>query len=367
MNTTIIILVSMLAIAGIITRPLKVPEYIWACGGAFVLLIFGLLNLSAGLAAITKGMDVYLFLIGMMMLAESARIEGFFDWLAAHSTRLANGSALKLFFLIYAVGTAVTAFLSNDATAVVLTPAVIAAAKAGKVKNPIPYLLICVFIANAASFVFPISNPANLVIYGNHLPSLLEWLSAFKVPSIVSIVTTFAVLYFLQRKQLRQSVSKEIIIPDLSRGGKTAMLGLIGSAIILLGSSVMDVELGLPTFLAGLGTLLMIYFSAGRNPKDIIVNVSWQVIPLVAGLFVLVEAFAKTGLTDTAAMWLTHYAQRNPSGTAWGSGLLTAFGCNLINNLPAGLTAGNIIATSNPPEIIRRSILIGIDLGPNLS
>ncbi len=72
--------------------------------------------------------------------------------------------ATRLFVLIYAVGTVVTIFMSNDATAVVLTPAVLAAVKKARTE-PLPYLLICAFIANAASFVLPISNPANLVVF----------------------------------------------------------------------------------------------------------------------------------------------------------------------------------------------------------
>ena len=108
----------------------------------------------------------------MMLLAEIAREEGLFDWLAAVATSHASGSPRRLFLLIYGVGTVVTIFLSNDATAVVLTPAVAAAVKAAKAKEPLPYLLICAFIANAASFVLPISNPANLVIYGSRMPPL---------------------------------------------------------------------------------------------------------------------------------------------------------------------------------------------------
>ena len=53
-----------------------------------------------------------------------------------------------------------------------------AAAKAADTE-PLPYLLICAFIANAASFVLPISNPANLVIYGSRMPPLLAWLAGF--------------------------------------------------------------------------------------------------------------------------------------------------------------------------------------------
>jgi arsenical pump membrane protein len=44
-----------------------------------------------------------------------------------------------------------------------------------------------------------------------------------------------------------------------------------------------------------------------------------------------------------------------------------ALSCNLMNNLPAGLIAGEIAQTAAMPEIVRKAILIGIDLGPNLS
>src|SRR6202020_1457337 len=116
--------------------------------------------------------------------------------LAAKAAGLANGSATRLFSLIFAVGTVVTIFLSNDATAVVLTPAVAAVMRAAKVKDALPYLFICAFIANAASFVLPISNPANLVIYGTHMPPLSRWLPLYALPSVLSVGATYIVLRF---------------------------------------------------------------------------------------------------------------------------------------------------------------------------
>jgi di/tricarboxylate transporter len=153
-----------LSTAGVILRPLKWPEAIWAAAGAPSLIGLGLLPFGDRLKAVGEGLDVYLFLIGMMLLSELARREGLFDAVAAISVNLAQGSKARLFLLIYGVGVVVTAFLSNDATAVVLTPAVFAVARKAKVE-PLPLLLICAFVANAASFVLPISNPANLVLY----------------------------------------------------------------------------------------------------------------------------------------------------------------------------------------------------------
>ena len=46
---------------------------------------------------------------------------------------------------------------------------------------------------------------------------------------------------------------------------------------------------------------------------------------------------------------------------------MLAAGCNVVNNLPAGLVAGRVVELAHVPEHVRSAVLIGIDLGPNLS
>jgi arsenical pump membrane protein len=359
-------IISFLAIAGVITRPFKVAEAWWAALGAGLLVVLGLITFGDGLAGIAKGADVYLFLTGMMLLAETAREEKLFDWLAAHATRMANGSANRLFLLIYLVGVVVTTFLSNDATAVVLTPAVAAAVRAAKVDKPLPYLFICAFIANAASFVLPISNPANLVIYGSHMPSLLHWLAQYLLPSFFAIALTYIMLRFTQRGALKAKIESDITIPQLTQGGKTAIIGIAATAVILLIASALDIQLGLPTAVTGIFTSAIVIIKAKKNPWMVAKGVSWAVLPLVAGLFIIVEALGKTGVITHLTTLLHENAAQSVNATTWGSGLITAFACNLMNNLPAGLIVGNVVQ-GNVPEIIKSSVLIGIDLGPNLS
>src|SRR3984957_5077678 len=222
----IICLVSVAAIAGVILRPFRVPEAMWAVAGALLLVILRTILPRDALSGVAKGTDVYLFLLGMMLLAEVAREEKLFDWLAVQAIRHARDSPQRLFGLIYLVGIVVTVLLSNDATAVVLTPAVAAAVKAAKVTRPLPYLLICAFIANAASFVLPISNPANLVIYGSHMPALLEWIPRYILPSVLSIVVTYLLLYRTQRKALGGGLEKRIDFLPLTPNGRIAAMGL---------------------------------------------------------------------------------------------------------------------------------------------
>ena len=102
--------IAALATAGVILRPFNLPEAIWATAGAVFLIVLGLISIPDALTGVAKGTDVYLFLFGMMILAEIAREEGLFDWLAAVATRQAKGSARRLFLLTYGVGMLVTIF-----------------------------------------------------------------------------------------------------------------------------------------------------------------------------------------------------------------------------------------------------------------
>jgi arsenical pump membrane protein len=359
--------IAAVATAGVIIRPFGLPEAIWAVTGAALLVALRLLSPEDALTGVGKGVDVYLFLTGMMLLAEIARQEGLFDWLAAHAARLADGSASRLFVLVYVVGAIVTIFMSNDATAVVLTPAVAAVMRAAKAELPLPYLLICAFIANAASFVLPISNPANLVIYGAHMPPLLQWLPRYLAPSVLSIVVTFLVLRWTQRDALRQQLSKDVPLKTLSGAGKTAAIGIVATSLVLLAASALDIQLGLPTAIAGVVTALVVVWIERKNPWMTLKRISWSVLPLVAGLFVLVEALAKTGLIAMIGSQLQLGVAHSEFAATWAAGVIVAVVSNLVNNLPAGLIAAGAVESARVPEHVQRAVLIGVDLGPNLS
>jgi arsenical pump membrane protein len=360
--------IAALATAGVILRPLKVPEAVWAASGAVLLVLFGLLPVSSALTGIGKGVDVYLFLIGMMLLAELARETGLFDWLAAQAASHARGSATRLFGLVYLVGIVVTVFLSNDATAVVLTPAVAAVARSSKVANPLPYLLICAFIANAASFVLPISNPANLVIYASRMPPLARWLPLFAIPSIISIAATFVALKFTQRQALhRIVVASEVYVPRLTVDGKTAACGIAGTAVVLMLASARGWQLGIPTCVAGVVTLVVVSLIRRSFPWSSLREVSWGVIPLVAGLFILVEALDHSGVIRMLSNSLSLEVRRSDGLAAAGAGILVGFVSNIMNNLPAGLVAGTAVQAAGVPANVASAILIGVDVGPNLS
>jgi arsenical pump membrane protein len=355
-----------ISIVLMLIRPRNILEVYWIAAGVLLLLVLRLVPLQLAGRAVVKALDVCFVLIGMMLLSELAREHGVFDWLSSVAVRSARGSCSRLFALVYAVGTIVTIFMSNDATAVVLTPAILTAVRRAKVQ-PLPYLFVCAFIANAASFLLPISNPANLVVFHNQMPPLGRWLVSYGVPSLLSIATTFIVMRWLFRKELCAAIEGEVEETPLRSEGALVLGGLAAMVAVLLTASSLGKDLGLPTCLAALVITAVVSIKARSNPLRLAPEISWATLALVVGLFVMVDAMESIGAMQQTRDWLT-WAQTLGSTTGT---LITGFAVgianNFVNNLPLGLIAGSTLQTANAKGLIADAVLIGVDLGPNLS
>jgi len=363
---TLLVTIVAISILLMLVRPRNIPEVYWVGGGAVLLVILGLIPARAALRAVGKGSDVYFFLTGMMLLSELAREFGVFDWLASVAVRSAQGSRARLFFLVYAVGTAVTIFMSNDATAVVLTPAILVAVRKIRV-SPLPYLFACAFIANAASFVLPISNPANLVVFDSHLPSLGQWLLRFLLPSVLSITATLFTLQLIFRSELQGKIEDSPEVSPLTRHGRMVVVGLALTVAGLLVASAFGRDLGLPTCVIAVIVAAIVCGLARKNPLPLLREISWSTLALVAGLFVLVEAVVGIGGLQYTQAWLERVQGMAVATGTLVTGLVVGVANNLVNNLPLGLIAGSTLRGTQATRLISSAVLIGVDVGPNLA
>jgi arsenical pump membrane protein len=367
----VLVPILMLAIVAVsivlmLVRPRGVAEVYWIGGGALLLVLLRLVPLRLAGRAVAEGSDVYLFLIGMMLLSELAREQGVFDWLSSAAVRGADGSCGRLFTLVYGAGTFVTVLMSNDATAVVLTPAILKAVRKAKVE-PLPYLFVCALIANAASFVLPISNPANLVVFHDGLPPLGRWMASFGVPSVLSIAATYGVMRLLFRRELAARIEYQVEAVPLTREGKLVLVGLAMMVGVLLAASALKKDLGLPACVAALVITAVVSIRTKSNQLKLAREISWGTLLLVAGLFVMVRAVESIGALRVTQEWLAWAERLGPAAGALVSGFAVGVGNNLINNLPLGLLAGATLQAAHAKGLIANAVLIGVDLGPNLS
>lgn len=366
MVLTLILAIAALSILLMLVRPKNLPEVYWVGAGAALLVLLRLVPLRLAGRAIAEGSDVYFFLIGMMLLSALARDNGVFDWVAAVSIKAARGSCGKLFAIIYGVGTVVTICMSNDATAVVLTPAVLAAVRKSKAQ-PLPFLFACAMIANAASFVLPISNPANLVVFHSGMPSLGRWLTSFFLPSVFSIAATFVVLRWYFRKDICGELPSPHEPCELTPSGKLVLCGLGLVVVVLLVVSSLNKDLGLPTCLAALCVTAVVCIKNKCNPLPLAREISWPTLGLVAALFVIVDAVESIGALRVTEEAMHHAQALGPHFGSMATAFVVAVGNNLLNNLPLGLIAGGTLAATHTHGLMANAVLIGVDLGPNLS
>lgn len=153
----------------------------------------------------------------------------------------------------------------------------------------------------------------------------------------------------------------------MAAGARLTGIGILLTAAVLMLASALHADLGLPTFIAGLATAALIHLKQRLSPLPVLRHVAWGVLPMVAGLFVLVEGLARSGAIDALAQALLRLASDSAGGALWGAGIVAALASNLINNLPAGLIAGSVGQIADLPAQTAGALLIGVDLGPNLS
>ena len=131
---------------------------------------------------------------------------------------------LRLYLFIFLIGALITATLSLDATAIVLTPIVYAMAIRLKLK-PLPFMFACSFIANTASLFMPISNLTNLLIYRSLDFSFLRFSLIMLIPAVAAVTTNamlFSYLFRWTRRSLHAaghavSSSQSLLLPALGR------------------------------------------------------------------------------------------------------------------------------------------------------
>lgn len=357
--------ISAATILAILLRPWRIAEWVWAVAGAAVLLLGGLIPPAMAVAALRDGWDVYLFLAGILVLAELARAHGVFDWLAQGMIAAAHGRATRLFDLVFICAIIVTALLSNDGTIVLMTPAIVALVRRVRV-DPYPMVYACAFVANAASFVLPFSNPANLLVF-RRLPHLLPWMQEFGLPCIAALALTYVALRITQSRALNAKIAvNQPHSVVLDAGGRAAVVTVVLSCAALVYAAAHGVAVGpLAAVVATVSVLVVTMIRAG-TAWAVIRSVHWSIIPLVAALFVIVEALDRTGALRYARFFFrSAQTMAVPVGNLV-TGFSVAAADNVLNNLPVAVVVRYALGDHVGPRIAAAG-LVGVDLGPNLT
>lgn len=317
--------------------------------------------------------NLYGFFLGLMAVSALADQAGIFEMLALQAGRWARGRALRLFLAIFIIGASITAFLSNDASALILTPVVYALVT--RLRLPVmPFMFACTFIANTASFVLPVSNPINILILDNFSQGLGTYLQYLLLPSLLVILLNIGIFVLLFRQDLNLSYNLDELPPANITDPR--LLRYTGAVLLLLGAGyVIASSLQVPlSFVAMSGAALLLSGTAifhRLDLKRLRKEISWSLFVFVIGMFLVVRGIENAGLTAAFGNFLLQFSKTNPL-----SGILavaggTSLGSNLINNLPMALVMISTLNHTQAAPLLQHVLIfatiIGADLGPNLT
>src|SRR2546426_4526097 len=106
----------------IVTRPRRIGEAWSALTGASLMLVTGAVNVGSALAAIGAEWNLFLFFLGLMLIAAVADMAGVFDWAAALAAAAAGGSGRRRFFNVVILGAGFTTVFFHEAASLLPSP-----------------------------------------------------------------------------------------------------------------------------------------------------------------------------------------------------------------------------------------------------
>lgn len=326
-------------------------------GGALLLVgiaavLFGVLPPDAAVAVAERILPVLGFVTAITVVAELATRVGLFDVLGAFLARLSRGRTILLWLLVVALALVSTAFLSLDTTAVLLTPVVVAVARANGLP-PLPFAFATVWLANTASLFLPVSNLTNLLAAHNLDGGTGTFISLLGPSALIAVIVTVALLWLRDRRQLRGRFSPAGS-PQVADRPLLIAAGVTVSVMLPLLVSGLE-----PWIPATAAAAVLVVFVSWRSPRLLTLRlIPWQLLLFASGLLLVASAADAAGLLDPVSALLNASDQPWTVFAVAGAGTV---GANVINNLPAYLALEPAV-TASPIHLA--ALLVGVNAGP---
>jgi arsenical pump membrane protein len=256
------------------------------------------------------------------------------------------------------IAAATTAILSLDATVVLLTPVVLATARALRVPAR-PHAYATAHLANSASLLLPVSNLTNLLAFGAAGLSFVHFTAIMTLPWLAAIGVEFVLLRWFFGRELSVTPSHEDVTDDVA----VPVFALVVLALTLVGFAVTSLFGWSPAWAALAGAVVLGVHGLARGRSTVAGIADALDVPFLAFVLclgVVVAAVMLNGLDDAMRDVL-------PTGhtlpALLGIAVIAALLSNVVNNLPAVLVLLPLV--SGPATVL--AVLIGVNIGPNLT
>ncbi|EAL2297257.1 arsenic transporter [Campylobacter coli] len=360
-------------------RPWNLPIWVFSSLGAFFVFIFQLVDFKDVCFVFSLVWDSSLTLVGLIILSFSLEALGFFDFIASkilHFSREKNQEKiyistkkLMLFLLIFVFF--LSAFFANDGAILIITPIIIALFSTLKdCKNHAfilsSFLLSLSFLCDASSNALIISNLTNIITANYFNLDFLEFAKTMFLPNLFVLLSTIIMVFLIFAKILPKGLEINISSNDCI-SVKLFIFCVIYLIFFVSSFFIGEIYNLNASFFAVSGALLFWFFVCflkKREALKIIKNVPWGIFAFSFGLYMVVFALHKVGISDILIFIYDILAQ-NAITAIFGTGFISAFLSSVFNNLPMALIGD--LALKNFPQSMVYAHLLGVNIGPKLT
>lgn len=233
-----------------------------------------------------------LLLGGLMLISARFGAAGLYDAAALWIARQA-GRPKRLLALTIVVSGALSALLVNDIVVFAMTPLLCAGLSSRKL-DPRPFVIGLAAASNAGSAATLIGNPQNILIGQVGGLGFWSYLAAAAPPALVALAVAYACIVFAWRKSLAAeagpAAKTEISfhVPQTS----ACVLG-IAVLLVLFSTSV-------PREISALSIAALLMVSRTLPSRQLFDEIDLPLLILFAGLFIVNDAFVRTGIAESA-------------------------------------------------------------------
>ncbi|EEP3505760.1 arsenic transporter [Campylobacter coli] len=359
-------------------RPWNLPIWVFSSLGAFFVFIFQLVDFKDAYFVFSLVWDSSLTLVGLIILSFSLEALGFFDFIASkilHFSREKNQEKiyistkkLMLFLLIFVFF--LSAFFANDGAILIITPIVLALFSTLKNYKESAilsaFLLSVSFLCDASSNALIISNLTNIITANYFNLDFLEFAKTMFLPNLFVLLSTIIMVFLIFAKILPKGLEINISSNDCI-SVKLFIFCVIYLIFFVSSFFIGEIYNLNASFFAVSGALLFWFFVCflkKREALKIIKNVPWGIFAFSFGLYMVVFALHKVGISDILIFIYDILAQ-NAITAIFGTGFISAFLSSVFNNLPMALIGD--LALKNFPQSMVYAHLLGVNIGPKLT
>lgn len=335
MNTMQIlsVVVFLIVMAAIVTE--KVHRTVAAVAGAVVLVFLHVLTVDDAVSYID--FNTIGVLIGMMLFVAVVRNSGLFEYVAIKAAKIAKGNPWKIMLLFIIITAALSAFLDNVTTVLLVGPMTIAITGILGL-NPVPFLLTQILASNIGGTATLIGDPPNIMIGSQAGLSFVDFVVNTGLAVVFIMIATCLCFYFLYGRKMVVEPDKMAAVMQLDENKSIMDHGLLVKSVVMIGLVVLGFvfhsSLGVESCIIALASATIMLLIGKQDTEEIVLGVEWSTILFFTGLFVVVGGMVQTGVITALGGALVSVTGGNTTLLMvlilWGSALFSSF----LDNIP---------------------------------